>query len=147
MTKYVTSGMEKLHGEHFPVQLEKLIVLRYSRSMSEANAGRMRAGPPAERFKLEKLIEAEEIRELLHKSWDLTDEAFDELVDDLGYRAAKLVLRAKAVAGDVKALDLYLRLAKEAKRERQARKRPEQRNVTPPQFLSAGRTSDPDSSE
>ena len=98
-------------------------------------------GPIPKGSGFEPLMDAEKMTEILYRTQRYTDEAFDELVDDVGYRAARLVLRAKAVKGDIKALDLYIRLAKESKRERQALKdRVQVRDVTPNAFTSKDRT-------
>jgi hypothetical protein len=86
-------------------------------------------GPVPERAKITNIVSAEYLQELLYRTEELTDDAFDDLIDDIGRRAARLVLRAKAVGGDVRACDLYLRLCKEAKAERDRKATPVQCSV------------------
>lgn len=81
-------------------------------------------------FTIEALIDEKKIRELLYRSMSWTDEQFNELCDDVGSRAARLVLRAKACSGDVKACELYLKLAQQAKADRKKPRAAEERNVT-----------------
>lgn len=106
---------------------------------------RLLGGAVPPNFDIDGLASPEKMVELLYRTKQLSDEAFEEIVNDIGYRAALLVLRAKAIAGDVKALDLYLRLVKESKREREAKKdrTNETRNVTPSSFLPQDRALDP----
>ncbi len=68
--------------------------------------------------------------ELLYRSKELSDEAFIDLVDDVGVRAARIVLRAKACSGDVKACELYLKLAQQAKADKKRPALAAERNVT-----------------
>ncbi len=79
---------------------------------------RLRKGKPAANLDIAHLADADKIRDFLHKTLDLSDEAFEDLCNDVGYRAALLILRAKAVTGDIKALELYIRLCRELKKER-----------------------------
>ena len=79
---------------------------------------KLRGGPAPENLKTEHMTDPEKLREFLHKTIELTDEAFEDIVNDLGYRTALLVLRAKAVSGDIKALELYLKLCRELKAQR-----------------------------
>ena len=85
---------------------------------------KLRGGPPAEKLKIENLTDVEKIREFLHKTLELTDECFEDLCNDIGYRTALLVLRAKAVSGDIKALEYYIRLCRELKKERSKKTAP-----------------------
>ena len=70
--------------------------------------------------------------DILHKTHDLSDEVFEELTASIGYRAALLVLRHKAISGDVRAIELYIKLTKEQKAERARTKKamPPSRDVS-----------------
>ena len=84
----------------------------------DSDAAKMRGGPPAERFTLDHLLDPANMAAFLHKTWDLSDEAFKDLVDDIGTRAARLVLRTKALGGDVRALELYDKITYRDHRDR-----------------------------
>ena len=114
---------------------------------SQVSTTRLIGGKVPDSYKAEHLTTSEAIAEMLYRAQNVTDEYFDELVDSLGYRAAKLVLRAKAVSGDVKALDLYLRHVKESRAERAKRDKAPDRNVTPQVFVQTTRDETPISSE
>ena len=97
---------------------------------SATDTPRLRGGNPSDKFTLEYLTNPANIAAILHKTWDLSDDAFYDLIDDIGTRAARLVLRTKALEGDVKALDLYWRVTKEDRgRKRQADKKPDERSA------------------
>lgn len=100
---------------------------------------RLKPGFPAQDKTLEYLTDPKVIASFLHRYQELTDEAFDELVNDIGYRAALLVLRAKALSADVRALDLYIRLCREDKDARRKREAPVERNVHATSFVQAER--------
>jgi len=89
----------------------------------------LRGGPTPQSFLLQNISNAAVIADILYKTQTLTDDAFNDLVDDIGYRAAKLVLRDKALAGDVRALELYHRIVKEQRLEREQRARPAPRAI------------------
>jgi hypothetical protein len=78
---------------------------------------------------LDHLTSPEAIAKLVSTSRDLTDEAFEDFVNESGFRVALSVLRAKACDGDVKAIDLYLKRCDEW---RNVRKRSQQ--TAPPQI-------------
>lgn len=109
-------------------------------SSSLVEIPQMRPGPTPDSFKIERISNAQVIADILYKTQDLTDEVFLELVDDLGYRAARLVLRDKALSGDVKALDLYHRIVTTERKERAARA--EQRSSQSTTFSPVARPSD-----
>lgn len=91
---------------------------------------KFRGGPAPEKFTIEALTNPETIAAILHKTWDLSDEAYYDLIDDIGTRAARLILRTKALSGDVRALDLYWRVTKEERgKRRQADAKPDERAV------------------
>jgi len=46
----------------------------------------------------------------MNRTQHLTDDAYEDLVHDFGYRLALLVLRAQAVQGNIKALELYIKV-------------------------------------
>lgn len=76
------------------------------------------AGKPAA---LDYLTNTEDKARFLSASRDLTDDEYEDLVNDVGARAALWELRAQACAGDVKAIDVYLKRCdawREAKRLR-----------------------------
>lgn len=101
-------------------------------------------GPVPKRFTNEYLCDPKVMADLLYRTSELTDEAFYEIVDDIGSRAARLVLRGKALAGDVKALDLYHRITKEEREERKRAKRPAERQVNVGGFIQPPRPQDVD---
>ena len=113
---------------------------------STLNVARLRAGPTPEKYKKENISNPQVMADILHKTADLCDEAFEDLVNDIGYRAALLVLRDKALSADVKALDLYFRLIKETRSERK-RARPAGKDETPSTFLQSSREEGPLPSE
>jgi hypothetical protein len=90
------------------------------------------AVPPT--YQIAHLFDPEKMTELLYRSKELSDEAFEELVDELGSRAARIVLRAKAAQGDIRAIDLFLHIAKEAKKERRNKKHTE-KHTAPTDFI------------
>ena len=92
-------------------------------SPNEAVKG-MRGGPAPDRLSIENLSSPKIIADILHKTADLSDEEFNDIVDKLGSRAAHLVLRHKAINGDVKALDLYLRRCDERRKPKRAKQLP-----------------------
>lgn len=99
-----------------------------------ADTPQLKTGPPAANKRLDYLTSADVIAELLHKTQDFTDEQFNDLIDDIGARAVRLVMRAKAVGGDVRAADLYLKLVEQ---DREARRQHGKtaRNITPSGFI------------
>lgn len=97
-------------------------------------------GRPPKEFTIEHMTTEAEFVRLLNRTQYLTDDAYNEIVDDIGARAARLVLRAKALTGDVRALDLYLRIAKEDKRSRLEAAKPAQRQAGASTFAGAQRT-------
>jgi hypothetical protein len=88
-----------------------------------------RPGPVPRSFQLETITDPKAIVEILYRTSELTDNAFIALVDDIGMRAARLILRAKAVGGDIRAIDLYLRIAREDKEKRERMAIPAERQV------------------
>ena len=52
----------------------------------------LRSGPVTDAALVEDMISAEKIREYLHRTMRLSDEAFEDFCHDLGYRAALRVL-------------------------------------------------------
>lgn len=75
-------------------------------------------GPVPKRVTTEYMTDPTIMAEMLYRTELVSDEDFTELVDQIGSRAARLILRAKALQGDVKALDLYFRIIKESKASR-----------------------------
>ena len=67
---------------------------------------------------IQRHYDPQHMTELLYRSKELSDEAFSDLIDDVGYRAARIVLRGKALQGDIRAIDLYMRTVKEERKER-----------------------------
>lgn len=67
---------------------------------------------------LEEMQSPEVIAQLLRKSYAITDDVFDSIINIVGERAALLILRAKAVGGDVRAIDVYLKRCDQAKAKR-----------------------------
>ena len=70
------------------------------------------------------IADAAKIESLLYRTQNLTDEAFQDLVDDVGARLARLVLRAKAVSGDIKALELYDKIVTRDREKRDKQRKP-----------------------
>ena len=89
-----------------------------------------RPGPTPKRYTPEYLVDPAVMSNILYRTQDLTDEAYEELVNDIGSRAAILILRAKALGGDVRALDLYLRRCDEWRARKAGSKRPAQATNT-----------------
>ena len=89
----------------------------------------IRPGPTPDKYLVENISSPQLIADILHKTADLTDEAFYDLVNDIGGRTALLVLRHKAINGDVKALELYFKIVKEDKASRATKETA--RSVTP----------------
>jgi len=56
------------------------------------------------------MIDPLEMTRLMNRTQHLTDDAYEDLVHDFGYRLALLVLRAQAVQGNIKALELYIKV-------------------------------------
>ncbi len=83
---------------------------------------------------IEDPIGPDQIASYINRTKQLTDEAYEELVHDIGWRVALLVLRSKAWSGDVRALDLYNRIVTESKSRRAKPKREPSKDVTPPVF-------------
>lgn len=98
-------------------------------------------GPTPDRYKHEYLTDPKVLTDLLYRTEELTDEAFEDLVNDIGYRAALLVLRTKALGADIRALDLYLKLCREDRENRRKRDTPVERNVHASSFSQAARVS------
>ena len=99
-----------------------------------------RPGRTPYRYTLEYLTDPKNIADLLYRTQELTDEAFNDLIDDVGIRAARLVLRTKALSGDVRALQLYDAITN---RDRIKRKELPQneRNVSSAPFIQSERDS------
>ena len=70
------------------------------------------------------ICDAAKIESLLYRTQALTDDAFADLVDDVGARLARLVLRAKAVSGDIKALELYDKIVTRDREKRDKQRKP-----------------------
>jgi hypothetical protein len=81
-------------------------------------------GRPGKELTPEYMSSPDEITKLLNRTRHLTDEAFEDLVHDIGYRMALLVLRAKAVSGDTKAIDLYFKVVRETRAARRKKDSP-----------------------
>jgi hypothetical protein len=94
------------------------------------NPEKMRSGPMPADFSIEKFCDLKRMGEFLYRSQDVNEQTYEEMVDFLGTRAARLVLRAKACDGDVRAIDLYLKVADEAKKRRTKPAKAPERNVT-----------------
>ncbi len=64
-----------------------------------------------ERFqrKLDSILKTDNLSELLYLDRKLSRSEFDASVIEIGYRAALRKLASEALAGDVKALDLFLK--------------------------------------
>jgi hypothetical protein len=71
------------------------------------------------------LTDPAEIARIINRTRNLSDEDYEALTLEIGWRVANLVLRAQACSGDVKALDLFL------KRCDSFRERRHQRRVQP----------------
>ncbi len=95
---------------------------------------RLLGGPTPDRFDIKRLFDPGLMTEILYRAQNLDDDAYNELIDDIGSRAARLVLRAKACEGDVAALKLYLQLCKDDKKSRAEAKREPERSITPGEF-------------
>ncbi len=80
-------------------------------------------------YTIERLSDPKVMAELLYRSQDLSDEAFEDLIDDIGLRATRIVLRASACSGDVKAADLYRKWVEADKAKRKRPQAVAERNV------------------
>ncbi len=68
----------------------------------------------------EQIATPAEVHALIDKTQHLTDDAYEDLVNELGSRAALAVLRGVALSGDVRALDVYLRRTDDWRKRRAA---------------------------
>ena len=75
-------------------------------------------GRPA---RLDPLTNTKAIPHLISTSRNLTDAEFEDQVNTVGYRVALATLRAKACAGDIKAIDCYLKRCDEWRDRRRSR--------------------------
>ncbi len=91
-------------------------------------------GRPPKEMTLEYLTSAADFQRLLNATQNLTDEAYNDLIDDIGARAARLVLRAKACQGDVPALKLYLQVCQDAKKAKREASQEPTRQVISSEF-------------
>jgi hypothetical protein len=87
---------------------------------------------------IEDPITTEQIASYINRTKRLTDDAYEELVHDIGWRVAMLVLRHKAWSGDVRALDVYIRIAHEAKNRKRKPAAKDARDVTPADQFKPG---------
>lgn len=99
-------------------------------------------GRPSKELTAEYMCDAKEMQRLMNATQHLTDDAYEELVHDYGFRLALLVLRAKAVSGDVKAIDLYLRVVKESRAARRHSRDPKAEHPENEAFVRRPRSSD-----
>jgi hypothetical protein len=106
-----------------------------------------KTGPIPVSFKLENLHDPAVITEILYRSQTLTDDAYQDLVDDIGHRAARLILRAKAVQGDVKAIELYDKIVHRDRKARAERSKPAARTVSGGEFIQSPRATDENAPE
>jgi hypothetical protein len=98
-------------------------------------------------FNLENLFEPAIMAELLYRSQDLTDESYEDLVDQIGYRASRLILRAQAVKGNVKAIELYDKIVQRTRKERADKAKPAVRTVGAGEFIQSPRATDENAPE
>lgn len=94
--------------------------------------------PPA--YHIERLYDPAVIAEIMYRAQNLSDEAFEDLIDDVGYRASRLVLRAEAVRGNVKAIELYDKIVQRTRKERDDRRKPAERVVNTGSFVQPPRS-------
>lgn len=79
---------------------------------------------------IERPTTAEEIASYINRTKQLTDEAYEELVHDIGWRVMLLVAREKAWTGNVKAMALYREIVRESRQIRRNSQPGATRNVS-----------------